>query len=173
MTSRYRLGIDIGGTFTDATLIDENTGEIRTGKVPSTPEDPSVGFIHATDRMLDEASVSPDEVEYLVHGTTVATNAIIEKKVAPTGFITTDGFRDLLEIQRQIRPTLYDLHFEKPRPLVPRYLCFGVPERLDAQGSVLTPLDEDALVDAVQTTQMRECDSRCRLLPAFLHQSGS
>ena len=155
MTSRYRLGIDIGGTFTDATLIDENTGEIRIGKVPSTPEDPSVGFIHATDRMLGEASVSPDEVEYLVHGTTVATNAIIEKKVAPTGFITTDGFRDLLEIQRQIRPTLYDLHFEKPRPLVPRYLCFGVPERLDAQGSVLTSLDEDALVEALQQL-MRE-----------------
>ena len=166
MTSRYRLGIDIGGTFTDATLIDENTGEIRTGKVPSTPEDPSVGFIHATDRMLDEASVSPDEVEYLVHGTTVATNAIIEKKVAPTGFITSDGFRDLLEIQRQIRPTLYDLHFEKPRPLVPRYLCFGVPERLDAQGSVLTPLDENALVDAVRQLK---CENVTAVAVCFLH----
>ena len=142
MTSRYRLGIDIGGTFTDATLINEGTGELRVGKVPSTPEDPSLGFMEASDRILREASVSPTEVEYLVHGTTVATNAIIEKKVAPTGFITTDGFRDLLEIQRQIRPTLYDLHFEKPRPLVPRYLCFGIPERLDAQGNVLTPLDE-------------------------------
>ena len=150
MTSRYRLGIDIGGTFTDATLINENTGEIHVGKVPSTPEDPSVGFMNATDRMLREVAVSLDEVEYVVHGTTVATNAIIEKKVAPTGFITTDGFRDLLEIQRQIRPTLYDLHFEKPRPLVPRYLCFGIPERLDAQGQVLTPLDENALVEAVE-----------------------
>lgn len=150
MTSRYRLGIDIGGTFTDATLINEGTGEIRVGKVPSTPEDPSIGFMKATDRMLREASVSPEEVEYVVHGTTVATNAIIEKKVAPTGFITTDGFRDLLEIQRQIRPTLYDLHFEKPRPLVPRYLCFGIPERLDAQGRVLTPLDENALAEAVE-----------------------
>ena len=150
MTSRYRLGIDIGGTFTDATLINEGTGEIRVGKVPSTPDDPSIGFMKATDRMLREASVSPEAVEYVVHGTTVATNAIIEKKVAPTGFITTDGFRDLLEIQRQIRPTLYDLHFEKPLPLVPRYLCFGIPERLDAQGRVLTPLDESALVEAVE-----------------------
>ena len=149
MASRYRLGIDIGGTFTDATLVNETTGEIRVGKVPSTPEDPSTGFMNATDRMLLKASVEPDEVEYVVHGTTVATNAIIEKKVAPTGFITTFGFRDLLEIQRQIRPTLYDLQFEKPRPLVPRYLCFGIPERLDAQGRVLTPLDENALVDAV------------------------
>lgn len=150
MTSKYRLGIDIGGTFTDATLIDENTGEIRVGKVPSTPKDPSVGFMKAADRILRDASVSPEEVEYVVHGTTVATNAIIERKVAPTGFITTDGFRDMLEIQRQIRPTLYDLHFEKPRPLVPRYLCFGIPERLDAQGSVLMPLDEIALVGAVE-----------------------
>ena len=150
MTSRYRLGIDIGGTFTDATLINEGTGEIRVGKVPSTPDDPSIGFMKATDRMLREASVSPEAVEYVVHGTTVATNAIIEKKVAPTGFITTDGFRDLLEIQRQIRPTLYDLHFEKPLPLVPRYLCFGIPERLDSQGRVLTPLDESALVEAVE-----------------------
>ena len=150
MTSRYRLGIDIGGTFTDATLINENTGEISVGKVPSTPEDPSIGFMNAADRMLGDASLSPKEVEYVVHGTTVATNAIIEKKVAPTGFITTFGFRDLLEIQRQIRPTLYDLQFEKPRPLVPRYLCFGIPERLDAQGRVLTPLDENALVEAVE-----------------------
>ena len=178
MASRYRLGIDIGGTFTDATLIDENTGEIRIGKVPSTPEDPSVGFIHATDRMLGEASVSPDEVEYLVHGTTVATNAIIEKKVAHTGFITTDGFRDLLEIQRQIRPTLYDLHFEKPRPLVPRYLCFGVPERLDAQGNVLTPLDEDALVDAARrlkdenVTAVAVCFLHSYINPAHEKRAG-
>ena len=132
MTSRYRLGIDIGGTFTDATLIDENTGEISVGKVPSTPEDPSVGFMNAADRMLRDASVSPDEVEYLVHGTTVATNAIIEKKVAPTGFITTDGFRDLLEIQRQIRPTLVRFAFRKTpstRAAIPMFRYTGAPRR--------------------------------------------
>ena len=178
MTSRYRLGIDIGGTFTDATLINENTGEINVGKVPSTPEDPSVGFMEATDRMLRDASVSPKEVEYVVHGTTVATNAIIEKKVAPTGFITTDGFRDLLEIQRQIRPTLYDLQFEKPRPLVPRYLCFGVPERLDAQGRVLTPLDENVLVDAVEqlkrenVTAVAVCFLHSYINPAHEKRAG-
>ncbi len=178
MTSRYRLGIDIGGTFTDATLINENTGEISVGKVPSTPEDPSVGFMNAADRMLRDTSVSPDEVEYLVHGTTVATNAIIEKKVAPTGFITTDGFRDLLEIQRQIRPTLYDLHFEKPRPLVPRYLCFGIPERLDAQGGVLTPLDENTLMDAVQqlkrenVTAVAVCFLHSYINPAHESRAG-
>ena len=103
MTCRYRLGVDIGGTFTDAILINERTGEIHVGKVPSTPKDPARGFMDAAHRMLREADISPDEVRLLVHGTTVATNTVIEGKVARTGFITTDGFRDLLEIQRQIR----------------------------------------------------------------------
>ena len=138
----YRLGIDIGGTFTDATLINETTGEVHIGKVSSTPKDPSAGFMEATHRILRQNNVAPADVSYLVHGTTVATNSIIEGKVARTGFVTTDGFRDMLEIARQIRPSLYDLQFEKPKPLVPRYLCFGVPERLDAHGQVLTPLDE-------------------------------
>ena len=132
MTHRYRLGIDVGGTFTDGILIDEDTGRTRIAKVPSTPGDPSVGFLAAVERILREAEIEAAEVGYLVHGTTVATNAIIEGKLAPTGFITTDGFRDMLEIQRQIRPSLYDLLFEKPRPLAPRYLAFGIPERLDA-----------------------------------------
>ena len=141
----YRLGVDIGGTFTDIALIDEATGQIYTGKVSSTPQDPSGGFMEAVQRLLAKQQVAAQDVAYIVHGTTVATNAIIEGKVAPTGFITTEGFRDMLEIARQIRPTLYDLQFEKPRPLVPRRRCFGVPERLDASGAELTPLDEDAL----------------------------
>ena len=142
MTHQYRLGVDIGGTFTDATLINEATGELRIRKVPSTPADPSEGFIDAAHRILAEADVSPADVRYVVHGTTVATNAIIEGKTARTAFVTTEGFSDTLEIARQIRPALYDLLFEKPTPLVPRYLCFGVPERLDARGNVLTPLNE-------------------------------
>lgn len=141
----YRLGVDIGGTFTDIALIDEATGQIYTGKVSSTPQDPSGGFMEAVQRLLAKQQIAAQDVAYIVHGTTVATNAIIEGKVAPTGFITTEGFRDMLEIARQIRPTLYDLQFEKPRPLVPRHHCFGVPERLDASGAELTPLDEDAL----------------------------
>ena len=166
MTFRYRLGVDIGGTFTDATLINETTGEIRVGKVPSTPQDPSHGFMEATHRILREAAVSPDEVGYVVHGTTVATNSIIEGKVARTGFVTTDGFRDLLEIQRQIRPSLYDLQFEKPRPLTPRYLCFGVPERLDAQGNVLTPLDEGTVRTVAEQLRQEDVES---IAVCFLH----
>jgi N-methylhydantoinase A len=142
---RYRLGIDIGGTFTDATLLDEVTGEVRIAKVSTTPRDPCEGFMEVAQRVLRQAGVPAAEVRFVVHATTVATNAIIEGKVAPTGFVTTDGFRDMLEIARQIRPSLYDLHFEKPPPLVPRYRCFGVPERLGPQGEVLRPLDEEAV----------------------------
>ncbi|HUG64616.1 MAG TPA: hydantoinase/oxoprolinase family protein [Gaiellaceae bacterium] len=139
----YRLGIDIGGTFTDATLVDEATGEVRIAKVSSTPRDPSGGFLSAAERILAEAGVAGDQLRYLAHATTVATNAIIEGNVARTGFVTTDGFRDLLEIQRQVRSALYDVHFEKPRPLVPRQLCFGVRERVGPDGSVLRELDEE------------------------------
>ena len=145
MTDQYRLGVDVGGTFTDAILVNESTGETRTGKVSSTPSDPSIGFLEVVDRMLQQGSVAPDMVKYLVHGTTVATNAIIEGELAKTAFITTEGFRDLLEIQTGIRPVLYDLQFEKLPPLVPRHLSFGVPERLDYRGEVLKPLDEEAV----------------------------
>ena len=145
MTDQYRLGVDVGGTFTDAILLNESTGEVRTGKVPSTPSDPSDGFLRVVHRMLEQDMVAPDTVQYLVHGTTVATNAIIEGNLSRTAFIATEGFRDLLEIQTGVRPVLYDLQFEKLRPLVPRYLCFGVPERLDFRGDVLIPLDEDAV----------------------------
>ena len=156
----YRLGIDIGGTFTDATLLQEETGELRIGKVPSTPRDPSAGFMEATHRVLRANNVSPDEVTYVVHGTTIATNSIIEGKLARAGFVTTDGFRDMLEIARQIRPSLYDLQFEKPKPLVPRHLCFGVTERLDAQGQVLTPpLEEESVIQVAEALRRENVES--------------
>ena len=166
MAHRYRLGIDVGGTFTDGILINEETGETRIAKVPSTPKDPSIGFLEAVERILREASVKTEDVGYLVHGTTVATNAIIEGNLGPTGFITTEGFRDMLEIQRQIRPSLYDLLFEKPRPLVPRYLCFGIPERLDATGKVLTPLDEQAVASVAEQLKKERVEA---LAVCFLH----
>jgi N-methylhydantoinase A len=139
---RYRIGIDIGGTFTDGTLIDEETGAFRIAKVLSTPSDPSVGFMTALTRLLEEAGVAAPGVRYLVHATTVATNAIIEGNTARTGFVTTDGFRDMLEIARQTRPSLYDIHFVKPPPLVPRYRCFGIKERMDARGGVAVEMDQ-------------------------------
>ena len=151
----FRIGVDIGGTFTDAVLLAEATGETRIAKVPSTPADPSRGFLDAVDRILGLGDAEPGAVSYLVHGTTVATNSLIEGKTPRTAFITTEGFRDLLEIGRQVRPSLYDVHFEKPAPLVPRHLCFEVRERLDALGNVLEPLDE-AAVRAIAERLVRE-----------------
>ena len=113
--ARYRLGVDIGGTFTDATLVDESSGRLWNAKVSSTPHDPAQGFLSATRQILDQSALAPDSLRYVVHATTVATNAIIEGKVAPTVLITTEGFRDILEIARQIRPSLYDTQFEKPK----------------------------------------------------------
>ena len=159
MTDQYRLGIDIGGTFTDGILLNETTGEIRTAKVASTPADPSDGFLHVLRRILNDGQAEPDAVKYVVHGTTVATNAIIEGNLAKTAFITTEGFRDLLEIQTGIRPTLYDLQFQKLKPLVPRYLCFGVPERLNFKGEVLAQLDEDAVRAVVRELRKEGVES--------------
>src|SRR5580698_5070836 len=137
-----RVAIDIGGTFTDATLIDEETGRVAIAKVSTTPADPSEGFMEALERALAQGDVSTAQVGFVFHATTVATNAIIEGKTARSGFVTTDGFRDLLEIARQVRPTLYDTQFEKPRPLIPRDRAVGVVERLGPKGDVLLPLAE-------------------------------
>ena len=148
--ARYRLGVDIGGTFTDGVLIDTSSGDVTNSKVLSTPGDPSLGFMNAVEQLLERGAIGPDEIEHVVHATTVATNSIIEGNTARAAFVTTDGFSDMLEIARQIRPSLYDLKFEKPPPLVPRRLCFGVPERLDADGSVITPLDESRVEEVAE-----------------------
>ena len=150
MPDSYRLGIDVGGTFTDAVLLSEQTGELQIAKVPSTPEDPSVGFIRALTRVVEKTNLDPESIAYLVHGTTVATNALIEGKTPKTAFITTAGFGDMLEIARQVRPSLYDVHFTKPRPLVPRNLAYEVRERLDAEGHVLLPLDAASVIEVAR-----------------------
>ena len=107
-TKRFRIGVDIGGTFTDGTLVDSSTGQVITSKVLTTPADPASGFISAVNKLLAvNNDVEPGEIEHVVHATTVATNAIIEGKTAKTAFVTTQGFRDMLEIARQIRPSLY------------------------------------------------------------------
>src|SRR5829696_1378404 len=143
-----RVAVDIGGTFTDATLIDDETGAVSIAKVLTTPADPSEGFMQAVDRALADGKVKAAQVGFVVHATTVATNAIIEGKIARSGFVTTDGFRDLLEIARQVRPTLYDTQFEKPRPLVPRDRAVGVRERLGPKGEVILPLADDSVREA-------------------------
>src|SRR2546428_10940817 len=136
-----RIGIDIGGTFTDAALVDGETGAIRVVKVLTTPEDPWKDFMTPLGRGLAEGQATGRDVAAVVHATTVATNAIIEGKTARVGMLVTRGFRDILEIGRQIRSRLYDVHLQKPAPLVPRRWSLEGGERLDAGGRVLEALD--------------------------------
>jgi N-methylhydantoinase A len=162
----YRLGIDIGGTFTDATLMSEETGEVQIFKVSSTPQDPSGGFMRVLKRAFDNDKVGTGNLAAIVHATTVATNAIIEGKMAKTGLITTAGFRDILEIARQIRPSLYDLQMDKPQPLVPRRFCFAVRERLDHRGNELLPLSEEEVREAARALRGEGVES---IVVCFLH----
>ncbi len=138
----YRIGVDIGGTFTDLVLADDRTGTLRVDKILTTPKDPSQAVEAGLVRLLDEAKAPGGEVRTLIHGTTLATNAIIERKGAKTALITTRGFRDALEIRREGRYDMYDLFIEPPPPLVPRRLRLEVGERIAADGSILEPLDE-------------------------------
>ena len=164
--STYRVGIDIGGTFTDAAFVDEQSGAVQIIKVPSTPADPSSGFMAAVERGLQRCDVGGEAVRLVVHATTVATNALIEGKTASLGMLTTQGFRDILEIGRQIRARLYDVHLTKPRPLVPRRWSFGIRERLDAEGQVLEPLDVEAVRQAVRQCKAAGIEA---MVCCFLH----
>jgi N-methylhydantoinase A len=144
-----RIGIDVGGTFTDFILMDEADGALRFYKCPSTPGDPSEAIETGLRQLLAEAGVEAAKVGYLGHGTTVATNIVIERKGARTGLLTTRGFRDVLELGRQARPSIYDYRIRKAAPLVPRDLRVEVTERVGPEGTVLTPLDEASLDAAV------------------------
>src|SRR5437016_10582627 len=137
----YRVGIDIGGTFTDMLLVGEDGGAVI-GKTLTTPGDPSLAVEEALRPALDSGAVKAGERGTLIHGTTLVTNALIERKGALTALLTTAGFRDAVEIGREHRYELYDLNLELPKPLVPRHLRFDVPERMAADGMVLQPLDE-------------------------------
>jgi len=141
----WRVGVDVGGTFTDLAAIDEAGGPVRLEKVPTTPADQSAGVAAGLKTLLRREGVSPAAVTYLGHGTTVCINAVLERKGARTGLVTTQGMRDLLELRRQIRDDLYDLQADKPEPVVPRNLRHEVPERTLADGQVVTTLDVDAV----------------------------
>lgn len=140
---RYRLGVDIGGTFTDVTLLNEDTGDVRAVKVPTTPKDPAIGALVGLRRALDEEGIKADLLSSLIHATTVVTNTVIERKGAKVGLITTKGFRDILEIARERRVTQYDIFEDRLPPLVPRYLRKTVDERVAYNGAILKELDRD------------------------------
>ena len=146
-----RIGIDVGGTFTDVVLIDDQTGHIHYTKTLTTPNNRAVGVINGLEKILAMAAANAGQIDYIVHGTTTGTNALIERKGARTGLITTDGFRDALEIARIERPDagLYDIFVDLPAPLVPRYLRVEVNERIGADGQVVRPLDEASVKQVI------------------------
>ncbi len=152
----WRVGVDSGGTFTDLCLFDDATGRVEVWKVPSTPDDPSRGIAEGVGEGLGRVGAGLADAGYFGHGTTVATNALIQLRGVRTGLITTDGFRDLLEIGRQKRPDLYDMQADKPPALVSRDLRFEVIERVRHDGTVEHALDEAALRRAAEALRDAE-----------------
>ncbi len=148
-TNSISLAIDVGGTFTDVTLLDRNSGELRFAKVLTTPDDPSRSSVAGADEILDKTGTSPTRVGEMIHATTVATNAVLERKGAKIGLLTTKGFRDTLEIGRESRYDIYDLNLQMPVPLVPRARRLEIAERISADGDVIVPLDEGSAADAI------------------------
>ncbi|HEY4470429.1 MAG TPA: hydantoinase/oxoprolinase family protein [Stellaceae bacterium] len=163
-----RLGVDIGGTFTDVALeIADSVGVRRySAKILTTPEAPERAVIAAIREVLREAALAPRDLSIIIHGTTLATNSIIERKGAKTALVTTEGFRDTIEIRHENRFEQYDVNIDLPPPLVPRRLRFVVPERVNAQGKVILPLDEDAVERLADRIESEQVDS---VAIGFLH----
>lgn len=150
MTQPYRIGVDIGGTFTDLVMLDTRDGRLFNGKVLTTPHAPEQAVLEGVRGLLERNGVAPDQVRHVIHGTTLVANALIERRGVPTGFLTTQGFRDVQEIGTELRHDTYDLFMRRPEPLVPRRLRLEVPERLMPDGSIRTPLDEAATRAAIR-----------------------
>lgn len=154
----YRLGADIGGTFTDL-VITAPDGDYWTKKLSSTPDDFSLGIIEGMERLLAERSVRTGCIDEIVHGTTVATNAVLQQQGARTALITTRGFRDVIELRRMRVPSLYSLLYAPPKPLVERRLRLEVTERVGANGEVLIPLDKSSIDAAIEVIRKEQVES--------------
>ena len=139
----YRLGFDIGGTFTDFVLVEPAHRRLHLHKCLTTPDDPSVGAMQGMAEMLERLDVPFGRIEQIVHGTTLVTNAIIERRGCRLGFLTTRGFRDILEMGTEQRYDIHDLFLQYPEPLAPRRLRREIDERIDSSGQIVTPLDPD------------------------------
>jgi len=160
------IGADIGGTFTDVVAVDERAGAIHSAKVLTTPERPEVAVLAAVDQMLRLTETAAVNIRTLVHGTTLATNAIIERKGARTLLFTTEGFRDALETRTELRYDLHDLFIKFPVPLVPRRRRIGVSERTLFDGSIETSLFTDEIAKALASEQAKEVEA---IAICFLH----
>ena len=165
-----RIAIDTGGTFTDLVFSATNTDRLVFHKVPSTPEDPSTALVQGIMEIIKIAGVQNEDVQLLIHGTTVATNTILQRKGARAALITTAGFRDILEFRRGMKDDTFNWRVDFPNPLSPRHMRMEVPERIVHTGEVLTPLDEAAARAAVRTLKKKgvEAIAVCFLF-SFLH----
>ncbi|WP_189342034.1 hydantoinase/oxoprolinase family protein [Mesorhizobium sp. M2A.F.Ca.ET.067.02.1.1] len=161
-----KVGVDVGGTFTDFFVVDEEVGRTIRYKRPSTPAQPQEAILHGLGELLALHGLEFSSVGSLFHGTTVGTNALIQRRIGKVALITNEGFRDLLEIGRQTRPKVYDIHKDFPAPLVPRDCRFEVPTRVRADGTVVKPLDEERLRGLVPALIDRNVDC---VVVAFLH----
>jgi N-methylhydantoinase A len=148
--SRFRLGVDVGGTHTDLVLLDTATGELLTEKVSSTPKNPALGVLNGVAKFIGRG-IAPDEIGFFAHGTTITTNALLEMRGAKVGLLITKGYRAVQEIQNQARDgNLFDYFYSKPAAIAPQSLTKEIPERCDYAGHVLLPLDESAVREATQ-----------------------
>ena len=174
MARRIRIGIDTGGTFTDVVAFDEDTGELVTTKTPSTPSNPADGFLAGIDKVLGLLGATGADIDAVSHGTTVATNQLLEGKVDRLGFVTNTGYEAMLEIARQSVPDGYgnSYFWVKPPRIVPRDLVKGVEGRLDVNGEEVRPFDEDGARTVARWFRAQGVDTLGRLLPARLRQPG-
>lgn len=164
--SRYRFGFDIGGTFTDFVLVDTVTGAVRTYKTLTTPKAPAAAVVEGWRELVGTPDVGALAVELAVHGTTLITNALIEQEGAVTGLVTTKGFRDVLEMRKEMRYDIYDLLITLPDPLVPRPLRLEIDERITASGAVLRPVDTEQLAAVAESFRAANVES---VAVCFLH----
>src|SRR5438067_8005842 len=163
-----RVGFDIGGTFTDFVLKDSERGWLLFHKIPTTPADFTRAALAGLNQLLANGNVNPGDIELILHATTVATNAILERRGSQAALLTTRGFRDVLIIGRQKRYNTYDLYLDKPAPLIPRRFIYEVDERVAHDGEVIRPLDVASVDRAISAIDE---SGACSIAVALLHSS--
>ncbi len=182
MPASYRLAFDIGGTFTDFALLDTDSGTIRIFKCLTTPDDPSRASLHGTRTLIDRHAVDTGDLRNVIHGTTLVTNALIERTGAKVALLTTEGFRDSLALRTEQRYDIYDLTLRFPDPLVPRYLRHGITERTDHRGRVLQGVSRSDVAEAVEAIRREDARDRrasgseeeiAGVAISFLHSYGN
>ncbi len=162
----YRIGVDVGGTFTDVVAYDETSQRSHITKISSVPQNPAIAVVDGIKKICEQVGIKYKDITYVIHGTTVATNALLERKGAKTALVTTAGFRDVFEIGRQRRPDLYNFWIKRPKPPIPRYLIFEVKERVLYDGTVEQKLDEAQAREVIREIKKHDIES---IAVCFLH----